>query len=594
MLNKKQNALREALTVALLLASVALVEYWFFQLWRLDWKVPMLYGGDGIYWVGQIERSFGELTGSLGWPFYQAPSPYEPNYDLVYDAFVAFVGLFTKDTGTVFNLYVLVIPFANALAGYTVFRMVGMRRWLSYAFGMTFGLCAYVQQRLGGHMMLAAVEFVPFSVLLCLWCAEDPGFNRPGKGFFKNKRNWLALAMAWGIANNGAAYYPYFTCFFLCVTAFCLFVRDRDYKPAVPCLVTIGEIVAWMVPDFFPMVLGKLTGVGSTITNGVYRSPVGSDIYSLRISSLLLSPNGYGIGKLARWIRRYFQILSTDEGPMYNENSYGYLGIVGIIGFLFLILLLLRNWDWKAGRTERPELGDRVWLLSRLNVMALLLATLTGFGSIIGIFIRFIRGYNRISPYIAFFALLTMGLTAEKYLAQRTGKAKIGFAVVLAVVLGFGFWEQQGLFCPGYEGVQTTWQQDADFMAEVESAAGEGAMIFQLPYMKNFENGPQNKMGDYTLLRGPLHSKTLKFSYGAGYGTENDNWYKATSELEPDAMVAELRAQGMAGIYLDLDGYTENEQQPTLQALIAAAGCGERDVIISEGGTLCYIPLGKG
>ena len=594
MLNKKQNILREALTVVLLLASVALAEYWFFQLWRLDWKVPMLYGGDGIYWVGQIQRSFGELTGSLGWPFYQAPSPYEPNYDLVYDIFVTFVGLFTKDTGTVFNLYILAIPFANALAGYTVFRMVGMRRWLSYGFGMTFGLCAYVQQRLGGHMMLAAVEFVPFSVLLCLWCAEDLDFNKPGKGFFKNKRNWLALAMAWGIANNGAAYYPYFTCFFLCVTALCLMLRDHAWKPAVPCLVTIGEIVAWMVPDFFPMVLGKLVGVGSTITNGVYRSPVGADIYSLRISSLLLSPNGFGIGKLARWIQRYFQILSTDEGPMYNENSYGYLGIMGIIGFLFLILMLLHNWDWKAGRTGRPELGDRVWLLSRLNVMALLLATLAGFGSIIGIFIRFIRGYNRISPYIIFFALLTMGLTAEKRLTQRTGKSRAAFAAVLAVLLVFGFWEQQGLYNPKYESVQETWQQDEDFMAEVESAAGEGAMIFQLPYMKNFENGPQNKMWDYTLLRGPLHSKTLKFSYGAGYGTENDNWYKATSELEPEAMVAELRAQGMAGIYLDLDGYTEEEQQPTLQALIDATGCDESDVIISEGGTLCYIPLGKG
>ena len=170
----------------------------------------------------------------------------------------------------------------------------------------------------------------------------------------------------------------------------------------------------------------------------------------------------------------------------------------------------------------------------------------------------------------------------------------VAFAAVLAVLLVFGFWEQQGLYNPKYESVQETWQQDEDFMAEVESAAGEGAMIFQLPYMKNFENGPQNKMWDYTLLRGPLHSKTLKFSYGAGYGTGNDNWYKATSELEPEAMVAELRAQGMAGIYLDLDGYTEEEQQPTLQALIAAAGCEESDVIISEGGTLCYIPLGKG
>ncbi len=83
------------------------------------------YGGDGIYWVGQVQRSYGELSGSLGWPFYEVAGKYNPNYDLIYDIFVWFVGLFTKDTGTVFNLYVLVIPFANALAAYAVFRMVG-------------------------------------------------------------------------------------------------------------------------------------------------------------------------------------------------------------------------------------------------------------------------------------------------------------------------------------------------------------------------------------------------------------------------------------------------------------------------------------
>ena len=47
MLTKKQNLTREILTVILLLAAVAATEYWFFQLWRLDWHVPMFYGGDG-------------------------------------------------------------------------------------------------------------------------------------------------------------------------------------------------------------------------------------------------------------------------------------------------------------------------------------------------------------------------------------------------------------------------------------------------------------------------------------------------------------------------------------------------------------------
>ena len=448
-LNKKQNLLRECLTVLLLIAAVAATEYFFFELWRLDWHVPMLYGGDGIYWVGQVQRSYGELTGSLGWPFYQPPSPYEPNYDLIYDAFVAFVGLFTKDTGVVFNLYVLVIPFANALAGYAVFRMAGMRRWLAFAFGLTFGLCPYVQQRLAGHMMLAAVEFVPFSVLLCLWCVEDPTFGRPGKGFFRNRRNWLAIAFAWGIANNGAAYYPYFTCFFLCITALCLMLRDRRLSAGVPCLLTIGEIVAWMIPDFFPMVLGQLAGVGSTLTNGVYRSPIGADIYSLRISSLLLSPNGYGWDKLANWLQRYFHLLATDEGPMYNENGYGYLGIVGILGFLALLVMLFKTHVWHSGKTEQPRLGDRFWLLSRLNVAALLLASIASFGGLIGIFVRYIRGYNRISPYIAFFALLAVGLWVEKRLRTLQGRRKQIFAVVLVLVMAYGYWEQQGLFVHG-------------------------------------------------------------------------------------------------------------------------------------------------
>ena len=591
MLRKHEKILREGGMILLVIAAIALSEYYFFQLWRLDWQVPMLYGGDGIYWVGQVQRSYGDLTASLGWPFYQPPSPYEPNYDLIYDLFVAFVGLFTKDTGVVFNLYVLVIPFANALAGYAVFRVTGMRRWLAFAFGVTFGLCPYVQQRLAGHMMLAAVEFVPFSVLLCFWCAEDPAFGRPGKGFLRNPRNWLALAFAWGIANNGAAYYPYFTCFFLCVTALCLILRDRRLSAGTPCFLTIGEIVLWMIPDFFPMVLGMIAGVGSTLTNGVYRSPIGADIYSLRISSLLLSPNGYGWDKLANWLKQYFHLLATDEGPMYNENAYGYLGIVGVIAFLALLALLFRNHDWRAGREAVPRLSDRLWLLGRLNVAALLLASIASFGGLIGIFLRFIRGYNRINPYIAFFALLAAGLWAEWFLRNHRGRGKALFTAVLAVVLAYSYWEQQGLFNPKYEEVQTTWYQDAAFMEEVEQAAGEDAVVFQLPYMKNFENGSLNNMWDYTLLRGPLHSDTLRFSYGAGYGTENDVWYKETSELEPEAMVAELRAQGVAGIYLDLDGYAAEDQQQTLQDLVAAAGCSKTDVLAHESGMIYYIPL---
>ena len=64
MLTRKQNLTREILTVILLLAAVAATEYWFFQLWRLDWHVPMFYGGDGIVVKGveNTIRNIGTLA----------------------------------------------------------------------------------------------------------------------------------------------------------------------------------------------------------------------------------------------------------------------------------------------------------------------------------------------------------------------------------------------------------------------------------------------------------------------------------------------------------------------------------------------------
>ena len=87
------------------------------------------------------------------------------------------------------------------------FRYLRVRSWLSVAGALTFGFCPYVQYRLGGHQCLAAVYCIPLVLLLCLWCWEDPRFNRPGKGWAHYPRNWAALLFAFLIANNGIVYY---------------------------------------------------------------------------------------------------------------------------------------------------------------------------------------------------------------------------------------------------------------------------------------------------------------------------------------------------------------------------------------------------
>lgn len=586
MLNKLQKNQKAdyILWLAVALAICLGTEYICFGLAQMDWSVPLLYGGDGVSGVHSMKEAL-RGGGMNGWPFYEPESPYGANYSMLYTLFVWVCSLFTDNFALAFNLYVLIIPPLNTLTAYCVFRALRVRGILSAAGAVIFGLCPYVQQRLAGHMGLAACECVPLLILLCFWCVEDDRFNRPGKGFFRYKRNWLALLFAWMIANNGMIYYPFYGCFLLCGVALCLLLKDRRFKALLAPVVTVAEIAFFVAVAFVPTVVGMLVGAGGSATSGAVRGQTGGDIYGLRISSLLLSPNGFGLERGARFINGYRTSLANEEGIMYNENSMGYLGVIGVIGFFLLVVVLLLGRAWHG----RAETGDRLWLLARLNLGAVLFATISGFGAIITIFVRMIRGHTRISPYIAFVCILAVILCGEELLRRLQGKKLAAAAAAMVVLFVYAYWEQQGFFCPNYESVQATWSSDAAFVQEIEAQAGEGAMIYQLPYMKSFENGSVYKMADYTLYRGVLHSDTLRWSYGAEVGSENDTWNKATSELEPAAMVEELRAQGIAGIYIDRDGYEEADWQALEAALCEAAGADEP--LVSEQGTLSYIPI---
>lgn len=583
-LQGKHKAAGAVLWLAVALAVCLLTEYLAFGLWKMDWSVPLLYGGDGVTGVQGVKEML-RGDGLNGWPFYEPDSPYQANYSMLYTLFIRFCGLFTRDFALVFNLYLLVIPLVNTLSAYWVLRAFSLQGAVSAAGAVAFGLSPYVQQRLAGHMGLAACECIPLLVLLCFWCVEDDRFLRPGKGFFRYKRNWLSLVFAWLIANNGIIYYPFYGCFLLCVTALCLLLRERRGKALLAPVIAVAEIAFWVAVAFVPAVIGMLVGAGNSVTAGAVRGTIGGDIYGMRISSLLLSPNGYGIGKIADLITKYRNTLAKDEGIMFNENGLGYLGILGVLGFLLLLGVLFTAVRWD----RKPALSGRLWLLARLNLAAVLLGTISGFGALVTIAVRMIRGHTRISPYIAFLCILAVALCLQELLRRLHGRKLAVAAVCMILVFGYAFWEQQGFFRPDYAGVQATWASDAAFVQKIEETSGADAIIYQLPYMKSFENGSVHKMADYTLYRGTLHSDTLRWSYGAADGSRNDVWNKATSELDPAALVAELRAQGVAGIYLDRDGYEESDWQALESALCEAAGV--EAPLVSEQGTLSYIPL---
>ena len=83
-------------------------------------------------------------------------------------------------------------------------------------------------------------------------------------------------------------------------------------------------------------------------------------------------------------------------------------------------------------------------------------------------------------------------------------------------------------------------------------------MIFQLPYVPFPEHPPIFKMNDYSHFKAYLHSKDLRWSYGAMKGRPGDAWQRLVSSMPVEDMLRTLSQTGFAGLYIDSYGYQDN------------------------------------
>ena len=109
---------------------------------------------------------------------------------------------------------------------------------------------------------------------------------------------------------------------------------------------------------------------------------------------------------------------------------------------------------------------------------------------------------------------------------------------------------------PRYDALATDYRSDGDFVHAVESRVPRGSMIFQLPYVEFPEAPALQGMADYDLLRGYLHSRDLRWSYGRIKGRGEDRAATIAAEKVPD-LVRDAKASGFAGIYVDRFGYSD-------------------------------------
>lgn len=540
--------------------------FWALNLWNYDFNVPFWYcDGDNMSTLLITKRLKDGFfaTNLLGAPFQALLVDY-PLYGDTFNYLVrgVILALTRGNAGLTINIfYVLLFP-ATFCTSFYVLRKLGGRELYAFFGSLLFTALPYRFLRGTAHLDLSNFTFIPVTLYLC-WLIYSKEKNLK---YTKKKSIWLGLCLI-PVALSGI-YYAFFSCFFICVTFVLRFFKDRHIsKSAIACVIGIAAlIVVAMIPTLY------YQHVYGTSAESPTRSPIEAEIYGLKIAQFFIPNQTHGSSILEKLITNY------NNAPVPNEGSE-YLGIVGAIGLLLSLLCVMG-----FQKTE-----EKVQLLGKLNLFAILLATVGGFGSIFALAVSpQIRGYNRISVFVGFFSIATVVMLLSK--AEQSIKWKKLMLVGTAVIACFSLTEQTLFQGDALAvGVQDYYSDQA-FVEEIEEYASEEGMIYQYPYYRYPETPPMNQMGDYALARGYVHSGSLKWSYGDYKGQDSDLWNRSLSEKSIPEQIECITVIGFEGIYIDTFAYTSEELEDLINQIETTIGA-EDIRFSSENGRLIFYGL---
>lgn len=545
-----------AVLVIILMTTALLIH--FYGLHNMDMSVP--FGYDGTDAMSSLVEA--KMTQETGWNLYTdklaAPIGFDNSNNIItglHNTDQLMVKLYTLVTGDYVkgvNFTFLTTFYLIGIISYFVLRQLDLRRFISVMGAMTYSFLPFIFFRNVEHLVLSSYYFIPLLVLICIWIYEDDRFLVFDRTFFHYKKNIAAIIFTALIANSGIVYWQFLGCFFLVVTALVNALRSGRLRCIRQSAVCIVLIIVFMLIGCMPEIIGIIGG--SSGTAGRLRSMYDAESYSLKIIQLIMPVRSHGITYLENIIQEY-----NNDAPLVNENASAYLGIIGVIGFFILLIMLFKR---KTDKHESIEYS-RIVALSELNICAVLFGTIGGFGTVFFVFIsQTLRGFNRISVYIAFFCITTVciifNVVLDK-LIKKTDDKRIHAAYITAVILFmlFGIWEQNPHIDIPYIHNYEQWTSDDNFVKSIENDVEEYTLIFQLPYQEYPESEGHNLMKSQEPFAGYLHSVTLRWSFGVNKEQPEAEWYKDVSELEVSDMVTQLKAKDFGGIYIDRYGYED-------------------------------------
>jgi phosphoglycerol transferase len=556
-----------------------------YRLWRADLTVPFSYDGDAVS-LGAGLKGLAEspwyvfhpalaVNPALGAPYGQAVQDY-PVPDILHLLAIKLLTFFAPNYAFTLNLYFCISFPLTALVALAVLRRYQVSFFVSLVFSLLFAFLPYHMYRGVDHELLACYYTVPLIFVIALEVmAGNSLLLRQHRATARSNglRLWQTVVITI-VTGTAGLYYAFFG-------AICIFVAGlrgaatrRSWRPFAEATLVCVALLAILVCACAPTLVYTVRhGSNPAVAQ---RIPAEAETFGLRITQLILPIADHYVPFL-KSIRAKFDAQAISTPP--TESRVSSLGFIGTVGFMILLGCLLIE---PAGCLVL----ERLRCLSALNITAVLLATIGGFGSLFAFTITpGIRAYNRISIFVGFMSLFALALLIDALVCRYKHKALV--YPVLGCLLLVGIFDQRPFpLLPPYAAMKARFLKDQAFIRRIEASLPAGSMILQLPYLRWPEHGPLHLMPDYEPFRGYIHSKTLRWSYGAMVGRYPAVWIQNVSEQPVPEQLATLAFAGFSGIYIDTRGYPDKATN-----LISTLSAVLRETPISNGANIVFFDI---
>ena len=527
-------------------------------------RTPLNYEGDGLSYYWHIKRVFEGLwtfnDPHSGFPFVASSLDF-PHSDTGSYVILWLISRFFTSPVAAINIYYFLGYSAIAIAAHAVMRAVGVSRLLAITGSFLYAFLTFHFVRLG-HLFFTWYFVVPlyFYFGFLLFSEKTIFFNK-----FKNfKDNFLTILSLIFLSSFGI-YYSFFGCIVLCVCGILAAILTQNWRPFITGLLATSFIALGVVLNVLPSLFNIL--INGSNREGVNRGAGESELYSLKLVQMLIPRADHRFKPFAKFASEY-----NLGFPYITENASASLGMVGSIGLILLLISvftfslappLRENVVKNQNSVHNFTINSKLLILSLIIVLLFFITTVGGFSSLFAMLVSTsIRGWNRISIYIAFLSIIAFMLVLDFGIAKYV-KTTLQTRVKIFLTLGIlflGLYDQTVKPClTCIEGNRIQYENDRNFILEIEKILPKNAAVFQLPYVAFPENEKVNNIGSYDQLRANIHSFNLNWNFGNMRGREGDWFYRKLSLMPINQQLTIARAIGFSGIFINKNGYVSSE-----------------------------------